>query len=190
MSIFSGSLSYILLVGTILLGIEEFLRKRDDEFKDKRRMKGVFAGLILMGVLNLASLYHDNDEKERKEKKAEKDNAALQRNVAILQGKVDIATQAQNTAIQAQKDNTAQYLTKFGQLSDKVNELKTEVTTAELQRNWLAFRPNFRRRRRQWLRHRWRSWASIFSHIAQWRLPPSEATSCPCYFLLPISAFP
>jgi hypothetical protein len=133
-SIFSGSLSYILLVGTILLGIEEFLRKRDDEFKDKRRMKGVFAGLILMGVLNLASLYHDNDEKERKEKKAEKDNAALQRNVAILQGKVDIATQAQNTAIQAQKDNTAQYLTKFGQLSDKVNELKTEVTTAELQK--------------------------------------------------------
>jgi seryl-tRNA synthetase len=126
-SSFFGLLSYVLLVGTISLGIEEFLRKRDEEFKDKRRMKVVFAVLIIMGGLNLVSFYHDNNEKEQKEKTAEKENSDLQR-------KVESATQAQNTAIRAQKDNTAQFLTKVGELSDKVNELQHQVTTAELQK--------------------------------------------------------
>lgn len=126
-STFIGYFSYAIVLGTISLGLEEFLRKRDEEFKDKRRMKIVFAGLILMGVLNFMSLYHDNHEKEQKEQKAE-------REITTLQKKVDLATQAQKTAIKAQKDNTDIFATKFVQLSKEVSDLQRQVTTANLQK--------------------------------------------------------
>ncbi len=60
----------------------EFIRKRD-EYKDKRLMRAVFAILVLTGVLTLASFYHEDIEKKRKEKKAEKETIDLQHKVEI-----------------------------------------------------------------------------------------------------------
>jgi len=117
---------YVLALGAIVLGLVDFFRKRE-EYKDKRLRRVVLTILSIMGVPTVVSLRLDKNEKEQKDKRGEE---ALN----TLQHKVDSATTAESTAIQDQKNNTTQFLTKFGQLSAEVNELKQQVTTAELQK--------------------------------------------------------
>lgn len=128
---------YGLIVGTVALGLVEFVRKRE-EYKNKQLRWTVFAVLVAMGVLTFVSFRHDKIEKEQTDRKADEATKALQ-------AKVDVATAAENAAIQDQKNNTGQFLAKFGQLSAEVNELKQQVTTAELQKKLASVQAELQR---------------------------------------------
>jgi hypothetical protein len=117
---------YVLASGTIVLGLVEFVRKWE-EHKNKPLRTAIFTALILMGALTIVSLRLDRNEKERKDKNAEEANRKLQK-------KLDLATKAENTAIQDQKNTTAQFLTKFENLSGELSDIKQQVATVELQK--------------------------------------------------------
>lgn len=126
MSSLFSLIPYTLALGTIGLGLMEFFRKRE-EYKNKLLMRSVFAALILMGVLTLISLHHENVEKEMAEHKAGQD-------IQDLKGKVEVATKAEQTAIDDQGDNTAAFLKQFQRLSGELGDLKTQVKTDALQK--------------------------------------------------------
>jgi hypothetical protein len=117
MSWFYEIVPYILALGTIALGAFEL----KTHWKEYKRLKNWVAGVfILVGVLSIASLYHDSQEKKETRIKAEGD-------MKVLQGKADVANQAQ-------KDNTKLYVDSFGKMSDQISDLKTQVKTEALQK--------------------------------------------------------
>jgi hypothetical protein len=128
MSSLFSLIPYTLALGTIGLGLVEFFRKRE-EYKSEVLMRSVFAALILMGVLTLVSLYRESAEKEETKHKAEQD-------IQDLKGKVEIATKAEQTAIDNQRDNTAAFLKQFQKLSGELGDLKTQVKTDALQKKF------------------------------------------------------
>ena len=117
---------YLLASGTILLGLVEFFRKWT-EHKSKPLRTVILTLLIIMGALTIISLRLNKNENTQNEKRAEEANTSLQR-------KLDLATKAENTAIQDQKNNTAQFLTKFRELSGQLSDIKQQVATADLQK--------------------------------------------------------
>src|SRR5258705_10962330 len=78
------------------------------------------AVLVVIAVVSLISLQHDNTEKAEVTKKAEADMKALQ-------GKVDAANQAQES-------DTKLFVDSLSKMSDQVGDLKTEVKTEALQK--------------------------------------------------------
>jgi hypothetical protein len=121
-----SAIPYVLAAATIAYGGVDLYRKRNELRKEPLR-RAVLALFILIGALTLLSLYHENDEKQKSEHKAEHD-------IETLKHKVDNATESEKTAIEDQKNNTTVFIAKFGQLSTEVDELKHQVATAELQK--------------------------------------------------------
>lgn len=114
---------YILAIGAIALGAFEIIKDWKD-YASRRLRISVALVFIVVAAVSIASLRHDNTEKEKTAKKAEAD-------MKTLQGKVD-------TANQAQKDNTKLFLDSMGKMSDQVSGLKTEVKTEALQKKLAA----------------------------------------------------
>jgi len=119
MSWFFDAAPYILAFGAIALGALEIL-KDWNEYKIKWQRMTVAVVFVIVAVVTIPSLRHDNAEKAQAASKAEGD-------MRELQGKVDAA----NTAQQA---NTALYLDSISKMSKEVSELKAEVKTEALQK--------------------------------------------------------
>jgi hypothetical protein len=110
---------YVLAAGAIALGAFEIIKDWKD-YEGKWLRMSVAGVFIVVAVVSIASLHHDNTEKANAAKKADADMRALQ-------GKVD-------TANQAQTNNTKLFLDSLHVMSDEVSQLKTEVKTEALQK--------------------------------------------------------
>jgi hypothetical protein len=118
----SSAIPYVLAIATILAGGLD-LYHRWDELKEKPLRKLVPILFVLIGLLTLVTLHHEDTEKH----KADQD-------IQGLRTQVKLASQAEDTAIQNQKDNTATFLSQFQKLSGEVADLKTQVQTAALEK--------------------------------------------------------
>jgi hypothetical protein len=112
---FFVSVPYLLSLGSILLGLFEIIKDRED-YEKARLNKPVAIIFVVVGVLQIISLRRDAADKKESEK-----------NVSDLKGQVTAANKAQS-------DNTALYLDSFGKMSDKLSSLETEVKTDALQK--------------------------------------------------------
>jgi hypothetical protein len=115
MSWFSGTVPYLVIVGTIVLGLFTLLKEWED-YKNPRLRTAVGCGLIILGILTIVNLYLEFEEKQ-------KASGAIKR----LEGQV----QATNDA---QKENTEQFLKSFDKLSAELSKLQTQAATEELQK--------------------------------------------------------
>jgi len=122
----SSEIPYFLAFATFAAGALD-LYHRWGELKDKPLRKFVPTLFMLIGVLSLLSVHHDNTDKQKAEQTAEQ-------NIHDLTTQVKVATGAEQTAIQNQKDNTITFLQKFHELSGELADLKTQAKTEELQK--------------------------------------------------------
>jgi hypothetical protein len=118
MSWVSGIVPYLVIVGTIVLGLFTLL-KEWEEYKSPRLRIAVGCGLIILGVLTIVNLYLESDEKKK---------AAGA--IKSLEGQVKAANDAQTA-------NTELFLKSFDKLSAEVSKLQTQAATEGL-RNELA----------------------------------------------------
>jgi hypothetical protein len=123
---FFSAIPYIFLIATITAGGVDLYRKRE-ELKSRWQRTVVVVLFILVGILSLLSLYHDNREKQQAGQKAEQE-------IQGLNEKLDLANTAQQTAIQDQRENTKIFADQFQKLSDELGDLKTQVKTEALQK--------------------------------------------------------
>lgn len=112
---FFGSIPYLLAAGTLLLGIFELAKDKEDYTK-RRLGTPVAVIFIIVALLQFVSLHQDRREKSDAEK-----------NISDLAGQVKAANQAQS-------DNTKMYVDSFSKMSSKLGELQTEVKTDALQK--------------------------------------------------------
>jgi hypothetical protein len=112
---FFASVPYLLSLGTILLGLFEIIKDRED-YKKARLSRPVAIIFVVVGALQIVGLRRD----ARDRKDAEK-------NLSDLAGQVKAANKAQT-------DNTALYVDSFGKMSDKLSGLEVEVKTDALQK--------------------------------------------------------
>jgi len=112
---FFASVPYLLSLGTILLGLFEILKDRED-YEKARLSRPVAIIFVVVGILQVVSLRREAMEKKEAEK-----------NTSELAGQVKAANNAQS-------DNTAMYLDTFGKMSDKLTALEVEVKTDALQK--------------------------------------------------------
>lgn len=112
---FFGSVPYLLSLGTILLGLFEIIKDRED-YKKARLSRPVAVIFVIVGALQIVSLRRDAQDRRDAEK-----------NISDLAGQVKAANKAQT-------DNTALYVDSFGKMSDKLSGLEVEVRTDALQK--------------------------------------------------------
>jgi hypothetical protein len=112
---FFGSIPYLLAAGTLLLGIFELAKDKED-YSKRRLGTPVAVIFIIVALLQFVSLYQDRREK-----------ADAEKNIGDLAGQVEAANQAQS-------DNTKMYVDSFSKMSSKLGELQTEVKTDVLQK--------------------------------------------------------
>jgi hypothetical protein len=112
---FFACVPYLVSIGTILLGLFEIIKDRDD-YKKVRLSRPVAIIFVVVGVLQIVSLRRDAREK-----------GDAENNIRDLAGQVKAANKAQS-------DNTALYLDTFGKMSDKLTTLEVEVKTDALQK--------------------------------------------------------
>jgi len=119
-------MSYILILGTILLGLFS-LHKDWHNYKHPRVRKAVALVLIIVGAISFIKTYRDNRNAQITNTKATAAINTLQSEVAGLQGQVKAANDAQTR-------NTTLFLENFNRLSDKVRDLQTKAETEGLRK--------------------------------------------------------
>jgi hypothetical protein len=110
---FLASVPYLLAVGSILLGLFEIIKDRED-YEKARLNKPVAIIFVVVGVLQIISLLRDASDRKEAGK-----------NISDLKGQVTAANKAQT-------DNTALYIESFGKMSTKLTALETEIRTDAL----------------------------------------------------------
>ena len=124
---FFGSVPYLLSLGTILLGLFEIIKDRED-YKKARLSRPVAVIFVIVGALQIVSLRRDAQDRRDAEK-----------NISDLAGQVKAANKAQT-------DNTALYVDSFGKMSDKLSGLEVEVRTDALQKKLALYSLNSKHR--------------------------------------------
>jgi hypothetical protein len=119
MSWFFNVAPYVLAFGAIALGAFE-ITKDWKEYESKWLRMAVALVFVIVAVVSVVSLYHDNQDKMKAEQRAET-------NATTLQAKVDAANQAQTA-------NTKLFVDSLKKMSGEVSDLKTEVKTEALQK--------------------------------------------------------
>jgi hypothetical protein len=112
-------MSYILIVGTVLLGLFS-LYKDWQNYKHPWIRRAVAVVLVIMGAGSTIKQFRDNSAAQNRENNATASINALKSEVAALHG--------------AQAENTKAFLQTLNGLSERVREMQTEVKTDQLQK--------------------------------------------------------
>ncbi|HEX6505287.1 MAG TPA: hypothetical protein VF011_18740 [Terriglobales bacterium] len=119
MSWFFNVVPYALALGAIILGGVE-IRKNWHEYKERWLKNTVATVFVIVGLLTIVSLRHDQAEKRKADEKAEQQMSALRAEARAANG--------------AQKENTKLFTEWSKRMSDQVGDLKAEVKTEKLQK--------------------------------------------------------
>lgn len=111
----SQIVNYLLTLAFALLMVFSFTKDRE-AYKKPWVKTAVLFLIIVTGVGGILNIYFSNEQHE-----------ADQAQIVSLQASVE-------TANQNQKDNTKQFVEAFGQLSQKVSDLQTQVDNADLKK--------------------------------------------------------
>jgi hypothetical protein len=118
-------MSYLLILGTVLLGLLS-LHKDWHNYKPWVR-RAVAAVLLVVGAFSLIKNYRDNQQAQIARTKAANDINTLKTELAELHGQAKAANDAQT-------QNTKVFLETLNRLSDKVRDLQTQVKTEDLRK--------------------------------------------------------
>src|ERR1019366_4614205 len=119
-------MSYILILGTVLLGLLS-LHKDWPNYKYPWVRKAVGVVLLCVGTISVIKQYRDSRAAQNRDRQATSGINALKSEVAGLQGQVRASSEAQT-------QNTKTFLESLSRLSDKVRDLQTQVTTEGLRK--------------------------------------------------------
>ena len=119
-------MSYILILGTVLLGLFS-LHKDWHNYKHPWVRKAVPLVLVIVGALSMMKSCRDSRDAQATKTKAANDINILKTEVAGLQGQVKAANEAQT-------QNTKVFLETLNRLSDKVRDLQTKVESEDLRK--------------------------------------------------------
>ena len=112
-------LTYAINIATIFLALLYLAKDWESHKKSWRRLT-VLCLIVLIGVSGIVNTHYVN-------KKIDSQRQADQKTIAGLKEAVD-------TANRNQEDNTKQFVNAFDKMSQKLNELQTQVKTAGLQK--------------------------------------------------------
>ncbi len=133
-------MAYILIVGTVLLGLFS-LHKDWHNYKHSWVRKAVMGTLLVVGACSVLKQGRDTRNARSRDEKANKDITALRTEVAGLKGQVKAANDAQT-------QNTTVFLENLNRLSEKVRELQTQVTTEALRKQLAGVQSDLQKTRK------------------------------------------
>lgn len=119
-------MSYVLIIGTVLLGLFS-LHKDWHNYKHPWVRKAVPLVLVIVGVLSIIKSYRDSRDAQSAKAKAIAAVNTLQAEIAGLHSQVKAANDAQT-------QNTKVFLETLNRLSDKVRDLQTKVENEDLRK--------------------------------------------------------
>jgi len=122
MGFIRSALPYILAIGGFLLPLFTLL-KEWKEYESSKLRRAVLIALCAVTILSLVALHQDNLEKAQSEGKV----IGLGKEISGLEGQVKASNKAQS-------DNTALFLGSLKDLSQRVSDLQSQVTTEALQK--------------------------------------------------------